>query len=190
MRLALQPLTAQAFAPYGRLVSAGAADPAGTLAAGVPAPRPINGGTSLRVEAGDGLSLLQAGGEPTLAVFRAQAQEAAGPWRTLECHRLGSQTFVPLAGARCIVLVALGEQAPDPLTLAAFDADGRCGFTLHAGTWHHGLIAREAGDFVVLERRAGEPDCEFAELAQPVWIAAEPPGTAQPGRGGHLRPRP
>lgn len=172
MRLALQPLTAEAFAPYGRLVTAGAAAPEETLPVGAPAPRLINGGTSLRVEAGDGLSLLQAGGEPTLAVFRAQAQDAQGPWRTLERHLLGSQSFVPLAGARCIVLVARGEQAPDPLTLAAFDADGRCGFTLHAGTWHHGLIARDAGDFVVLERRAGQPDCEFAELAQPVWIDA------------------
>ena len=171
MRVRLRPLTAEAFLPYGRLVTADAAAAGRTPAEGASAPRAINGGTSLRVEAGEGLSLLDAGGAPTLAVFRAQAQEAAGPWRMLERHRLGSQTFVPLAGARCIVLVALGEQAPDPLTLAAFEADGRCGFTLHPGTWHHGLIALQAGDFVVLERRAAQPDCEFAELAQAVWIA-------------------
>lgn len=172
MRVRLRPLTAESFAPYGRLVSADAPAPGRAHAEGLRGPRPINGGTSLRVEADEGLSLLQDGGAPTLAVFRARAQGAAGPWRTLERHRLGSQTFVPLAGARCIVLVALGERAPDPLTLAAFEADGRCGFTLHPGTWHHGLIALQAGDFVVLERRAAQPDCEFAELPQAVWIAA------------------
>jgi len=163
MRLNLQPLTREGFAPYGSLVAGEAAGAAS---------RPINGGTSLRVETDGGLSLLAEGGTPTLAVFRAQAQALAGPWRTLERHRLGSQTFVPLAGARCVVLVAQGAHAPDPGTLAAFLADGRCGFTLHPGTWHHGLIALQAGDFVVLERRAAQPDCELADLAQAVWIAA------------------
>jgi len=163
MRLSLQPLTAEAFAPYGRLVCGGQA-----------AGRPINAGTSLRLEAGDGLRLLDEGGAPTLAVFRAQAQDAPGPWRTLERHRLGSQSFIPLAGARSVVLVALGAHAPEPGTLAAFLADGRCGYTLHAGTWHHGLIALDAGDFVVLERGAAQVDCEFAELPEAVWVT--PPG--------------
>ena len=175
MQLKLRPLTPEGFAPYGRLVT-GEAMPAGAVGPAAAqsslAPRPINGGTSLRVEAADGLNLLDEGGEPTLAVFRAQAQAPTGPWRTLERHCLGSQTFVPLSGARCVVLVALGAHAPDPATLAAFLADGRCGFTLHPGIWHHGLIALDAGDFVVLERRAAQPDCEFAELAQPAWIAA------------------
>lgn len=173
MRLNLQPLTSEGFAPYGSLVGGDIPPlPAGhATGPGEPlAPRPINGGTSLRVEAEDGLSLLAEGGAPALAVFRAQAQALAGPWRTLERHRLGSQTFVPLAGARCLVLVALGAHAPDPGTLAAFLADGRCGYTLHAGTWHHGLIALDAGDFVVLERGAAQPDCEFADLEQAVWI--------------------
>ena len=48
----------------------------------------------------------------------------------LERHRLGTQTFIPLAGARCVVLVARGEHAPDPATLAAFAVDGAQGFTL------------------------------------------------------------
>jgi ureidoglycolate lyase len=116
------------------------------------------------------LQLHAQGGEPCVAVFRAQSQALAGPWRLLERHRLGTQTFIPLAGARCVVLVARGEAAPDPATLAAFAIDGAQGFTLHADTWHHGLIALDAGDFVVIERRAAEVDCEFAELALPVTL--------------------
>jgi ureidoglycolate lyase len=163
MKLTLQALTRSAFAPYGDVIEGAAAAP-GQQA------RPVNGGTSQRVECQAAGQLLAQGGAPALAVFSAQAQDHGGPWRTLERHRLGSQSFVPLAGARCIVLVALGADRPDANTLAAFLADGRCGFTLHAGTWHHGLIALDAGDFVVLERQATEPDSEFAELAEPVWI--------------------
>ncbi len=162
MHLQLQPLTPQAFAPYGSVISAQGATA-----------RPINAGTSQRVECPGALNLLAQGGTPTLAVFKAQAQNPAGPWRTLERHRLGSQTFIPLAGARCIVLVALGADAPDPSTLATFLADGRSGFTLNAGTWHHGLIALDEGEFVVVERGADDVDCNFAELRKEVWMDTE-----------------
>ena len=132
--------------------------------------RAINGGTSQRWDMPGGLHVHAEGGEPCVAIFRAQAQTLPGPWRLLERHRLGTQTFIPLAGARCVVLVARGEASPDLATLAAFAVDGAQGFTLHAGTWHHGLIALDAGDFVVIERRAPQVDCEFAELAEPVTL--------------------
>ena len=175
MELGLQPLSAAAFALYGEVIGvpaaraharAGTGDPAG------PGVRTINGGTSQRFDMPGGLDLHAQGGQPCVAVFRARAQALSGPWRLLERHRLGSQTFIPLAGARCVVLVARGNAAPDPASLAAFAVDGSHGFTLHADTWHHGLIALDEGDFVVIERRAAAVDCEFAELAQPVTLRA------------------
>lgn len=42
-------------------------------------------------------------------MFRARARAIAGPWHALEVHRLGTQTFVPLAGARCVLLLALDD---------------------------------------------------------------------------------
>lgn len=167
MELQVQPLTAAAFAPYGEVIGVPAADVGDASAV-----RAINGGTSLRFDMAGGLDVQAQGGRPCVAVFRARAQALAGPWRLMERHRLGSQTFIPLAGARCVVLVARGPAAPDPATLAAFAVDGSQGFTLHADTWHHGLIALDEGDFVVIERRATEVDCEFAELAQPVTLRA------------------
>ena len=176
MELKLQPLSAAAFAPYGELIglpaaAAGAVDAAGGAgrAGGLPV-RAINGGTSQRWDMPGRLQLHAQGGEPCVAVFRAQAQALVGPWRLLERHRLGTQTFIPLSGVRCVVLVARGEAVPEPATLAAFAVDGAQGFTLHADTWHHGLIALDAGDFVVIERRAAEADCDFAELALPVTL--------------------
>lgn len=175
MELQVQPLTATAFAAYGEAIGIpvpGAAATADAAHARGPGVRAINGGTSLRFDMPGSLDLQAQGGQPCVALFRAQAQALNGPWRLMERHRLGSQTFIPLAGARCVVLVARGEAAPDPATLAAFAVDGAQGFTLHADTWHHGLIALDEGDFVVIERRAAAVDCEFAELAQPVTLQA------------------
>ena len=170
MELKLQPLTATSFASYGEVIGIPTASPFATNAAAGQPVRAINGGTSQRWDVPGALQVHAQGGEPCVAIFRAQAQALVGPWRLLERHRLGTQTFIPLAGARCVVLVALGETAPNLATLAAFAVDGAQGFTLHADTWHHGLIALDAGDFVVIERRAAEVDCEFAELAEPVTL--------------------
>jgi ureidoglycolate hydrolase len=52
-----------------------------------------------------------------LAVFHALAQNPEGPCHMLERHQHGSQTFVPLTGARCRLLVALGQDQPDLRTL-------------------------------------------------------------------------
>lgn len=160
LSLQARPIEAEAFAPYGWLV-----DPTrGHDGA------PINAGTSVRLDGFGALALTADGGTPCLAVFRARAQPPQGPWRVLERHRLATQTFVPLAGARCLVVVALGGAEPDPATLAAFVVGGRQAFTLHAGTWHHGLIALDDGDFVVVERRAAAEDCEVVHLAVPVRV--------------------
>ena len=165
-------LSAPDFAPYGDVIGITATAEPSTSGAGGKPVRAINGGTSQRFDMPGGLDLQAQGGQPCVAVFRAQAQALNGPWRLMERHRLGSQTFIPLAGARCVVLVARGDAAPDPATLAAFTVDGAQGFTLHADTWHHGLIALDEGDFVVIERRGATVDCEFAELAPHVTLRA------------------
>jgi ureidoglycolate lyase len=157
--LPIQPLTIDAFAPYGEaLCWAGDAGQA------------INAGTSQRVDLPTGLSLWSEQGRPALAVFRAQVRVVEGPWQTLERHRLGSQSFVPLTGARCIALVALGNDFPDPSTLAAFLVTGQQGITLRPGVWHHPLIALDAGDFLVIERSAAVVDCEERALPHAVAL--------------------
>jgi ureidoglycolate lyase len=157
--LPIHPLTMDAFAPYGEVLCwAGGAGQA------------INSGTSQRVDLLAGLALWSEQGRPALAVFRAQARAVEGPWQTLERHRLGSQTFVPLTGARCVALVALGGDTPDASTLAAFLVTGQQGITLRPGVWHHPLIALDAGDFLVIERTAAAVDCEECVLPHAVAL--------------------
>ncbi len=124
----------------------------------------------MRVDGGGELSLSAEGGSPCLAIFKAQARDLHGPWRVLERHRLGSQTFVPLGGVRYVMLVATGADTPDAETLAAFLVAGHQAVTLHPGTWHHGLIALDSGDFVVLERSAAQVDCELVDLPEAVSL--------------------
>ena len=158
--LVAAPITREAFARYGWLIDA----------AGLEG-RAINAGSSQRIDGLTELVLASDGGVPCLAIFRAQARELAGPWQEMERHRLGTQTFVPLNGARYVVLVAGGGARPDPATLMAFLVGGHQGITLRPGTWHHALLALDGGDFVVLERRESRVDCETATLAQPLRIA-------------------
>lgn len=159
MQRPIRPISAAEFAPYGWL-----ADADGAIG------RPINEGSSQRIDGVGNLQLTAQGGAPCLALFRASPRDARGPWQQLERHRLGTQTFVPMGGARYVVLVALGDARPDARTLAAFAVAGHQAVTLRAGTWHHGLIAPEGGDFAVIERQADVVDCELASLDRAVTL--------------------
>jgi ureidoglycolate lyase len=173
LQLTARPLTPAAFAPYGQVVES------------APAGRAINDGAAWRSE-GAPLALDADGGRPTLAVFRVHRRAVQGPWQDLEVHRLGSQTFLPLGGARCLVLVARGGERPELSTLAAFVSRPGQGWTLAPGTWHHALIALAAAgagardvepvDVAVLERAAERVDCDRARLAEPVTVQEPPSG--------------
>lgn len=167
--LPLGRLEAAAFARYGTVIAAPGQGTGGTG-------RWINGGTSERFELVEDLALGRDGGQARLALFRAAPRHFPQRIDTLECHWLGSQTFLPLGELRFIVVVALpgtgADGNPDPATLAAFLSDGRQGVTLAAGTWHHALLAVDGGDFVVIERVAATPDCDLAALSFPRVLAA------------------
>ncbi|MGJ7553889.1 ureidoglycolate lyase [Variovorax sp. RB3P1] len=159
--LAAQPLTAQAFAPYGTVIAAPATDTG----------RPINGGNATRFDLLDDLQLGANGGRPMLALFRAQARRFPHAVTEMERHALGSQTFVPLGERRFVIVVARAGDAPVSAgELAAFVTDGRQGVVLAPGTWHHALLAVDAGDFVVVERMGGEVDCDICHLEVPAVI--------------------
>ena len=163
--LKTQALTAAAFALYGAVLG-------GTVSSGVF----INAGTSEKIALPDP-DLSQAGGQASLNLYRAKANPLPFVARELERHVLGSQSFIPLAGVPFVVVVALGDSAfqgrqPLESSLAAFWLDGSCGVSFNPGTWHHPLLAQQTGDFVVLERKAPEVDCEIKPLLEPVQISA------------------
>lgn len=162
--LFVDPLSLSAFAPYGDVLGSQRRD----------AGESINAGTTQKITA-QAPDLTRAGGQPSLHVYRARAQTLPLDLTLLECHQLGSQTFVPLGDASFVVVVALsmpGRTAPDLNTIKAFWVDGHHAVTLSPGTWHHPLLALRDADFVVLERAAATVDCVIHPLTPPITLQA------------------
>ena len=161
-----QALTEAAFARFGRVLQV-PADGRGGQA--------INAGTSQRFELVADAQLTADAGRPVISISRTQARRWPMDLHEMERHRLGSQSFVPLgAPIRLVLVVAAAGVAPADLadSLSAFVTDGAQGAWLAPGTWHHPLLALQAGDVLVIERRAELEDCEVCTLASPVRLMA------------------
>ncbi|HUP24598.1 MAG TPA: ureidoglycolate lyase [Thermoanaerobaculia bacterium] len=144
IELHAEPLTREAFAPFGDVIDARGV-------AGVA----INDGNALRFDDFCSVDVATGGGHPRLAIFQVEAASSPLSLRLLERHPLGTQAFVPLAGQRFVVVVALPGLGPDelvPAQLRAFVTDGRQGTNYRRGTWHHPLLALDGGEFLVLDR--------------------------------------
>jgi ureidoglycolate lyase len=162
MKLIAQRLTAEGFAPYGTVIAVPADSVSGRF---------INGGSTRRFDLIGDMQLSVDGGRPTLALFRAQARGFPHAVTEMERHALGSQTFVPMGGERrFVIVVAPPGNPPTSDALVAFVTDGREGVTLAPGTWHHALLAVDAGDFVVVERAAASVDCDVCVVSPTVSV--------------------
>lgn len=133
-----EPLTAEGFAPFGRVISCDVAEGF-----------PINDGHAQRFDA---LATAQVGnGEAILSIFRGTPWPAPTRIRMLERHPLGSQAFVPMERHAWLVVVA---EHPEPSACRAFLARGDQGIQIATGIWHHPLLVLLAvHDFLVVDRR-------------------------------------
>lgn len=163
LHLMAQPLTAEAFAPFGSVLEVPCQGPRAVA-------RSINGGNALRYDLLADMQLTAEGGVPMLAIFRAQARSFPLAITEMERHRLGSQTFVPLGTKRFVIVVAAAYSSCGAADLRAFVANGQQGVVLAPGTWHHALLAVEDGDFVVVERGAEVVDCEVHAMCMPMQL--------------------
>lgn len=147
-RLAIEPVSAAAFAPFGTLLEAPAQGPRQDRAAAIENGRP--------------------GVAPNLALIRSEPFAAAMPLVRLERHPHSSQAFLPLAVSAYVVVVAPDRGgAPDPAGLRAFRVPGHVGLAYRAGAWHaHMMTLAAPGTFAMLVYEDGSPaDCVFAAIA-------------------------
>jgi ureidoglycolate lyase len=151
--LVVEPLTPEAFAPFGEVIAPGAAR----------TEYEINEGTSQRFHA---LGRVECdGGQAVISIFRAQPRTLPFEVRMLERHPLGTQAFMPLSDAPYLVVVAADPSAPPRAFLAR-----RQGVNFRRGTWHHPLLALEGtSDFLVVDREGADANCDEAVLAQ-AWV--------------------
>lgn len=149
-----QPLTAEAFAPFGEVLEA----------AGEP-DRLINQGQCgrhhdlARIDFGDG----RAG----ISVFNAVPRGLPLAVEMVEHHPQGSQAFLPMAQAPFLVVVAPDENGV-PGTPQAFLAAPGQGVNYRRNVWH-GVLAPLAapGLFAVVDRIGDGPNLEEHWFAEP-----------------------
>lgn len=156
-----EPLTAEAFAPFGSVIAA--SDEAVKL--------DINQGHAVRYDALAEVDVAEGGGVAVISLFRAKPL-AELVLRAFERHPLGSQTFVPLSGKP--YLVAVAPAGPfDPAKIRLFRAEPHQGVHYRKGVWHHFLLVLAESDFLVVDRAGPGDNCEEVELPpdEEIWAA-------------------
>ena len=148
-----EPLTAIAFAPFGRVIEA--SDAAVKV--------DINFGHAVRYDSLAEIDVADGGGRAIISLFRAKPL-AELVLRQFENHPLGSQSFVPLNGRPYLVAVA-PPGAFDAAKIRLFRAGGHQGVHYDKGVWHHFLLVLEESDFLVVDRAGPGDNIEEVELA-------------------------
>jgi ureidoglycolate lyase len=148
MEIVPQPLTRDAFAPFGDFFEA-----------------PSEAG---RKYYEDALGNLRTEAKPSLSLsFKGETPDRPLTSDMMERHEFSSQTFVPVDVGRWLIVVAPHARTggPDMAEAKAFIATGMQGVTYRPNTWHHGLTTLDRpGRFAVFMWRAGTKDEEFVAV--------------------------
>ena len=157
--IAIAPLTAAAFAPFGDLLEAsGAPD------------RLINQGLCGRFD--DRARLDFADGRAGLSLFVAEPRTLPFQLDMVERHPLGSQAFVPMTHAPFLVIVA-PDRGGGPGMPRAFRTRPGQAVNYHRGTWHGVLTPlSEPGLFAVVDRIGEGTNLQEHRFPTPYTVSA------------------
>ena len=139
--ITIEPLTREAFAPFGQVIEMAGAHH-----------YPINAGMTERYH---DLARIELGGvhpRPMISLFRGQPYALPLSLKMVERHPLGSQAFYPLSDRPFLVIVAPDDHGK-PGTPRAFRTAPGQGVNIAMNTWHGVLTAQAAvSDFIVVDR--------------------------------------
>lgn len=161
-----KPIEAEAFAPFGQVISA---DGAPTLLINAERCRRFSDLAEFDIKRGKvGLSLFHS----DLCALPVRCE-------LLERHPLGSQCFVPMGGSAYIVVVA-EDQDGTPGDPQCFFAAADQAVNIGRNVWH-GVLAPISGNglFAVLDRIGSGANLEECQLSTPLQITP-PPGWNRP----------
>ncbi len=137
--LKLEPLTAEAFAPFGDLLDASG-----------PPDKIINQGLCGRHH--DRATLDFTDGRAGISIFNAQPRSFPITLDLVERHPEGSQAFIPMDLHPFVVVVAPNKAGKPSIPRAFLTSPGQ-GINFHKGTWHGVLTPIHApGLFAVIDR--------------------------------------
>lgn len=160
LELKAEPLTPEAFAPFGDVIDTRTADYF-----------PINAGRTRRYHDLAKVETLGEQARTLISIFVSQPVSLPLELDFLERHPQGSQAFMPLHGERFVVVVAPPGDSIDPDEVRAFVTDGRQGVNYRAGTWHaiQSVLERE-GEFLVVDRGGEGNNCDESPLALRITV--------------------
>jgi ureidoglycolate lyase len=160
MPLKLQPLTVQAFAPFGNVLQKTAA-----------VWQEINQGHTRKYADLAQVDTADAGGRPAVHIYNSRPVSLPLRIETLERHPLGSQAFIPLHPRPFLIVVAPAGPAPQASQVRGFFSNGQQGVNYHKGVWHHYQITlHETSDYLVIDRAGPGENFEEYRLAQTLVI--------------------
>lgn len=159
-RIVAEPLTAEAFAPFGTVIDKAAV-----------APRPMNAGKARRFH--DLARVAVAGADGQVVIGFVEAEPYTLPLRLslVERHPLGAQAFIPVNAAPFLVVVCPDEGGKPGRPRAFLTAPGQ-GVCYALGTWHGVLTPLDRPqDFWVIDRGGPGVNLEEHPFDEP-WIIA------------------
>lgn len=160
--LTAQPLTAEAFAPFGTVI-----DKAST------APRPMNAGKARRFYDLAAIRVAGEGAQVVIGLVEAEPYDLPLTVGLVERHPLGSQAFIPLTAAPFLVVVCpdAGDRPGLPQAFVTRPWQGVC---YAPGTWHGVLTPfGQAQDFAVVDRGGAGVNLE-EHLFDEAWMVTLP----------------
>jgi ureidoglycolate lyase len=136
-----EPLTKDAFAPFGDVVEMDGANHF-----------TINQGFAERFADLAKIDVASEAGETAVGIVMAQPRPQPIAIRLMERHPLGSQIFFPLQDRDWLVLVC--GDVNDASTYRTFRAHGQQGVNYAKNVWHHPLLVLDANSrFLVIDRK-------------------------------------
>ncbi len=158
MKIIVEPMTADAFAPFGDLLEAkGRPD------------KIINQGLCGRFH--DRARMDFSDGRAGISIFHAEKRDLPLKLDLVERHPDGSQAFVPMSHQPFLVVVA-EDQNGTPQNIRAFLTEAGQAINIHRGVWHGVLTPLyDPGLFAVIDRIGEGPNLEEYWLPDEVIIA-------------------
>ncbi|MBF9036935.1 MAG: ureidoglycolate lyase [Paracoccaceae bacterium] len=158
MKIIIEPMSADAFAPFGDLLEA----------KGTP-DKIINQGLCGRFH--DRARMDFSDGRAGISIFHAEKRDLPLKLDLVERHPDGSQAFVPMSHQPFLVVVA-EDQNGIPQNIRAFLTEAGQAINIHRGVWHGVLTPLyDPGLFAVIDRIGEGPNLEEYWLPDEVIIA-------------------
>ena len=160
LKLHPEPLTDEAFSPFGEVIQKQGHHP-----------NEINRGFTRKYARLAQIDTHDQGGVPVVHLYRSRPVTLPFRIEMMECHPLGSQTFMPLHNRPFPLVVAPPTPELDPDTIQAFMTNGEQGVNLHKGVWHHfQLTLEETSDLLVIDRSGTGENCVETYLEFAIFL--------------------